>query len=141
MRQLAQYPVATLRVNPGGPAVRDRFQPPNIQDPNQHSVVTRYGIFDDTARAAVVTAAFADPNVIAWQTAHSISGADWTSLQALITASIAPSASQLFPFEMQMAATEAPDVAAFAVTTGSSANLKFNTAINSGLLVAMPWWG
>lgn len=117
MRQIPQFPQNTLRVNPGGPAMRDRLYPRNIPDPQQRGIVTRYGLADNVELAALVTAAFADQNVIAFQTAHSISGADWAALAALITASIAPSSSQLFPFEAQMAAVEAPDVAAFALTT------------------------
>ena len=84
MRQIQQFPRNTLAVNPGGPAMRDRLYPRNIPDPQQRGIVTRYGSLDNTAAAAYVTAAFADPNVVAWQTAHSISGDDWAALAALI---------------------------------------------------------
>lgn len=116
MRQIQQFPRNTLAVNPGGPAMRDRLYPRNIPDPQQRGIVTRYGSLDNTAAAAYVTAAFADPNVVAWQTAHSISGDDWAALAALITTSIAPADSQLFQFEAQLAAKDAPDAAAFAGT-------------------------
>lgn len=123
MRQIPQYPAGTLRVNPGGPAVRDRFYPRNIPDPAQRGIVTRYGLADNVELAALVSAAFADPNVIAFQTAHSISADDWAALAALITASIAPGASQIFPFEALMAAVDSPDVVAFAGVVGLAGTL------------------
>jgi hypothetical protein len=109
-RQHSVYPPLVLNVKPGGPMAGSRGEfPRDIANPAQRGIVTRYDVPDGFWLAEQVARMLADPAVVAWAAANSVSGGQMTALGPLLQAAVTPKATK--ENFASMASTEAHDVA------------------------------